>query len=64
MAINSRGKVALLYQQLTGTGSSQRWVTHLEQTTNAFATTADLVLADTPANTPARIFFPYIGDFV
>jgi hypothetical protein len=64
LAINSRGKVGLLYQQLTGTGASQRWVTHLELTTNDWATAAtDFVLATVPAGTPAPGFQPYIGDY-
>jgi len=64
LAINSRGKVGLLYQQLTGTGSTQRWVTHLELTTNDWATAAtDFVLATVPANTPPSDFDPYIGDY-
>ncbi len=65
LAINSAGKVGFLYQQLTGTGMSQRWVTHLERSSDAFATIQDLVLADVPANTPpVGAFVPYIGDYV
>jgi hypothetical protein len=64
LAINSRGRVGLLYQQLTGTGSSQRWATHLELTSNDWATAAtDFVLATVPADTPAATFDPYIGDY-
>ena len=64
LAINSRGKVGLLYQQATGTGASQRWVTHLELTTNDWASAAtDFVLATVPANTPAPLWQPYIGDY-
>jgi len=64
LAVNTRGRVGLLYQQLTGTGASQRWVTHLELTSNNWATAAtDFVLATVPANTPASIFDPYIGDY-
>ena len=64
LAINSRGKVGLLYQQLTGTGASQRWVTHLELTTNDWATAAtDFVLATVPAGVPAPQWQPYIGDY-
>ena len=64
LAINSRGKVGFLYQQLTGTGASQRWVTHFERTTDDWVTTDDLVLANVPANAPAAQFTPYIGDYV
>jgi hypothetical protein len=64
LAVNSRGKVGLLYQQLTGTGSSQRWVTHLELTTNDWASAAtDFVLATVPSGVPAAMFDPYIGDY-
>jgi hypothetical protein len=64
LAVNSRGRVGLLYQQLTGSGSSQRWVTHLELTNNNWATAAtDFVLATVPANMPAATFDPYIGDY-
>jgi hypothetical protein len=64
LAINSRGKVGLLYQRVTGTGGSQRWVTHLELTTNDWATAAtDFVLATVPAGAPAPTFQPYIGDY-
>jgi len=65
LAINSRGVVGFLYQQLTGSGASQRWQTHLERTSDDWATAAtDLILADVPANAPAVTFIPYIGDYV
>ncbi len=64
LTINSRGRVGFLYQQLTGTGTAQRWVTHLERTNNAFTAVNDLVLATVPANAPASTFLPYIGDYV
>ena len=63
LAINSRGLLGLLYQQVTGSGASQRWVTHLERTSNDFGTIADLVLATVPAATPGKTFDPYIGDY-
>ncbi|MFL5938567.1 MAG: hypothetical protein ACJ76U_17200 [Gaiellaceae bacterium] len=63
LAINSRGVLGLLYQQVTGTGASQRWVTHLERTSNDFGTITDLVLATVPASTPGKSFDPYIGDY-
>jgi hypothetical protein len=52
----------LLYQQLTGTGGSQRWVTHFRQTSDG-VNWDDLVLASTPANTPTLTFSPYLGDY-
>jgi hypothetical protein len=64
LAINDDGTVGFLYQQVTGTESQQRWVTHLERTDDGFATVQDLVLATVPANTPAVSFLPYIGDYV
>lgn len=63
LAVADNGTVGLLYQQLTGTGASSRWVTHLEQTRNAFSTFKDTILATVPNNTPARVFGPYIGDY-
>ena len=63
LAMNSRGVLGLLYQQVTGSGASQRWVTHLERTSNDFGTITDLVLATVPASTPASTFDPYIGDY-
>ncbi|HEY4206248.1 MAG TPA: hypothetical protein VGM31_05540 [Puia sp.] len=62
LAINNKGQIGFLYQQLTGPSNNQHWVTHL-----AFSQDASLwnnmVLARTPADTPARQFFPYIGDY-
>ncbi|MGK7918004.1 MAG: hypothetical protein AB4038_21125 [Prochloraceae cyanobacterium] len=64
LAINSRGRVGFLYQQLTGTGKNQRWETHVELTINNWTTSNNLVLANVPANRPIRIFKPYIGDYL
>ena len=63
LAINSQGTVGFLYQQLTGAAPNQRWETHLERTSNAFAAITDLLLATVPADVPARVFFPYLGDY-
>jgi hypothetical protein len=62
LAINSGGTVGLLYQQLTGAGNNLRWVTHFRRTSDGTAW-SDLILATTPANTPAKMFDPYIGDY-
>jgi hypothetical protein len=62
LAVNSAGTVGLLYQQLAGTGAGMRWQTHF-QYANAGQGWHDLVLADTPANTPPKTFDPYIGDY-
>ena len=64
LAINSAGKVGFLFQKLEVTGGTQRWVTHLERTTNAFATVVDLILADTPAAMPPNPSGPYLGDYI
>jgi hypothetical protein len=63
VAIADNGCVALLYQQVTGTGGSARWVTRIEQSTNGFSTVQGTVLADVPAATPALQFLPYTGDY-
>jgi len=62
LAINSGGTVGLLYQQLTGAGNNLRWVTHFRRTSDG-TVWSDLILATTPANTPAKMFDPYIGDY-
>ena len=62
LAINSAGKVGLLYQQLTGTGAGQRWVTKFESSTNG-TTWSALTLATVPAQTPPIQFDPYLGDY-
>jgi hypothetical protein len=63
LAVNSRGKVGLLYQRLTGTAPNQRWETHLERSSNGGAAWGDSVLANTPAATPVPTFQPYLGDY-
>jgi hypothetical protein len=69
LAISSEGTVGFLYQQVVrvavvGNSVIQGWVTHLERTTDAFATLDDLILAQTIANAPPVTFLPYIGDYV
>jgi prenyltransferase beta subunit len=63
VAINSSGKVAFLYQQATGTSPNQRWQTHIRTSPDG-AAWDDTVLANTPADTPAPQFQPYLGDYV
>jgi hypothetical protein len=61
LAINSSGHAGLLYQAFTGT----RWVAQLEVTTNDWSTApTPLVLHTAPSSSPARNFFPYLGDYV
>jgi len=62
LAINSIGKVGLLFQQVVGTGAAQRWVTHLRRSPNG-VNWDDLILANVPATTPVKTFDPYIGDY-
>jgi len=62
LAINSDGLVGLLYQQLTGAGSTKRWDTHLRRSSNG-TTWLDLLLATTPADRPLKTFDPYLGDY-
>jgi hypothetical protein len=62
LAINNTGKIGFLYQQLTGSGAAQRWVTKIELSTNGTNWNA-LVLATVPAETPAAEFDPYLGDY-
>src|SRR3989440_11363303 len=59
LAVANNGVVGLLYQQL----SAGRWVTHIVQSHNAFATAQDLILASVPADTPKQQFLPYLGDY-
>jgi len=63
LAVDDKGRVAFLYQTLTNSGS--QWETHVEVSDNGFSGSwATHVLSATPSNTPARTFFPYLGDYV
>ena len=59
LCVADKGVAGLLYQQLTG----GRWVTHLVQSRDGFATARDFVLATVPANVPVEQFLPYLGDY-
>ena len=59
LAVANNGAAGLLYQQLSG----GRWVTHMVQSRDAFATIQDVILANVPANAPAQQFLPYLGDY-
>jgi hypothetical protein len=59
LAITTTGVTGVMYQQLY----NGRWITHLEQTKNAFTSITDNVLANTPADTPYPQFLPYLGDY-
>jgi len=62
LAINNAGKAGLLYQQLTGSGATQRWVTKFESSMNG-TTWHAITLATVPAKTPPKQFDPYLGDY-
>jgi len=64
LAINSDGRLGFLYQEVIGTSPNQRWRTTLELTASDFASLTTHVLANTPANTPAKTFDPYLGDYL
>ena len=65
LAVNSVGKVAFLYQAVTGSAPNERWETHVELTTDDWASApADFLLATVPAATPVRTCFPYVGEYV
>jgi len=59
LAVANNGVAGLLYQQFTGS----RWVTHLVQSRDGFATAQDAILASVLANAPAEQFLPYLGDY-
>lgn len=63
LAVTAGRRVGFLYQQLvTPPVGPPRWQTHVQVTSDAWATPAeDIVLASTP-NTP-NTFSPYIGDY-
>lgn len=63
LAINTQGKVGFLYQSVTHTGDTLRWVTHFRRSMDGL-TWDDMILADVPAETPEWDFLPYIGDYV
>ncbi len=59
LAVANNGTAGLLYQQLSG----GRWVTHVVQSRDAFATIQDTILATVPADRPVGQFLPYLGDY-
>jgi hypothetical protein len=56
LAIDSNSRLGFLYQALKSDGTGQRWVTHFELTSDAFANRQDVILADTPATS-------WLGDY-
>jgi hypothetical protein len=64
LAVNANGDSGLLYQQLTGSGRTARWVTHFRMASGAAPTRwSDIVLCDHAASSPAKQFDPYLGDY-
>lgn len=63
LAVNISGQVGFLYQQLTGAAPIQQWVTHFRQSDDGGTTWSDDILSQTPSNTPAVTFSPYLGDY-
>lgn len=63
LAVNAAGKVAFLYQQVTGADAGQRWVTQVDRS-NDGVNWDSLILATVPADSPVPKFQPYIGDYV
>ena len=65
LAVNIRGKVGFLYQQLGNPGTGNRWRTHLERSADGFATPpVDLLLADVPDSNGSYMGDNPIGDFL
>jgi hypothetical protein len=62
VAVNSGGKIGLLYQQFKNSSGNPRWLTILTRSANGVNWT-DLVLANVPSNRPQKSFDPYIGDY-
>ncbi|MGQ1785087.1 hypothetical protein [Saccharicrinis sp. GN24d3] len=63
LAVNIRGDVGILYQQLTGVAPNQQWTTLFRQSNNGGANWNNNTLSQAPSNTPVRAFSPYLGDY-
>jgi hypothetical protein len=63
VAVNSLGKIGFVYQQLNGSGTTQRWDTHFRDSDDG-ATWTDSILCSALATAPTRSFSPYIGDYI
>jgi hypothetical protein len=63
LAINSAGTLAFLYQKVIVVAGKERWVTQVDRTSDGINWNS-LILADVPADAPAPVFQPYIGDYV
>jgi hypothetical protein len=64
LAVSVRGIVGLLYQKLTSPSSGNRWETHLERSSDGFASPpTDLILANVPDNNGSYTGQNPIGDY-
>jgi hypothetical protein len=64
LAVNDRGTVAVLYQQLVDVGGTNRWRTHLVRSTDGLATVAsDTTLADVLDTNTGSTITVIIGDY-
>jgi len=63
LAVNSHGKIALVYQQLV---NNSQWWTIFRRTNNAAGTTFDagVVLSKQDMGNPAPVRQPYLGDYL
>jgi hypothetical protein len=65
LAVNDRGLLGFMFQQLVGTGATARWVTQLELTAEAFAPpVSNFILHTALFSEPPRDFLPYLGDYI
>jgi len=62
LAVNSAGKLGLLFQQLAGTGAKS-WVTKFEISAPSGTPERTFVLHQAAANRPVKQFDPYLGDY-
>ena len=64
LAITTTGKVGFLYQRLTSPAGGNRWETHLEQSTDGFASAVtDIILANVPDSLGSYAGPNPIGDY-
>jgi hypothetical protein len=61
LAVNTRGAIGFLYQQLAG---GTTWETHLRRSSTDGASWNDLILSSTPNATPVSTSNVYLGDYI
>ena len=62
VAVNSHGRIGLLYQQLVTCSAANCWETHFRRSDDG-TTWSDLLLATFTDGNPAWSFDPYVGDY-